>query len=104
MIKVTVLYPAQPGCKFDMSYYCEKHIPMVKRMLGSACTRTAAEQGISGADPDSTAPFVAMGHLYFDSVEQFHAAFDPHAEAILADVANYTDTTPVFQISDVKID
>jgi uncharacterized protein (TIGR02118 family) len=44
-----------------------------------------------------------MGHLYFDSVEAFQAAFGPHAPAIMADIPNYTDIQPVIQISEVKM-
>jgi uncharacterized protein (TIGR02118 family) len=36
-------------------------------------------------------------------VEAFQSAFGPHAEAILADVPNYTNTTPVIQISEVSL-
>lgn len=44
-----------------------------------------------------------MAHLLFDSVEAFQNAFGPNADSILADVPNYTDTEPIFQISDVKV-
>jgi uncharacterized protein (TIGR02118 family) len=44
-----------------------------------------------------------MGHLLFDSVEAFQAAFGPNAQAISADIPNYTDIRPVIQISEVKI-
>ena len=44
-----------------------------------------------------------MGHLYFDSVEAFQAAFGPHAETILADIPNYTNIQPVIQVSEVKM-
>jgi uncharacterized protein (TIGR02118 family) len=44
-----------------------------------------------------------MGHLYFDSVAEFQASFGPHAEAIMADIPNYTNVQPVIQISDVKM-
>ncbi len=36
MIKVSVLYPGGEEIKFDMAYYCEKHIPLVKDCLGTA--------------------------------------------------------------------
>ena len=61
------------------------------------------EQGLSGVEPGSPATYVAMAHLLFDSVEAFQSAFGPHAEAIMADIPNYTDIQPTIQISEVKI-
>jgi uncharacterized protein (TIGR02118 family) len=103
MIKVSVLYPNNEGSKFDMSYYCNKHIPMVREKLGSMCKNVAVEQGFSGATPGSRPAFVAMGHLYFDSAADFRTAFGPHATTIMADIPNYTDIQPTIQISEVKI-
>lgn len=102
MIKVSVLYANEDGKKFDMGYYTSSHIPMVLEKLGSACLRTEGDQGLAGGAPDAPAAFVAMGHLYFDSVEVFQEAFGPHAEAIMADVPNYTDIQPKIQISEIK--
>ena len=103
MIKVSVLYPNEEGKKFDMDYYCNSHIPMVQEKLGAACKGAAIDQGLGGVEPGSPAAYVAMCHLLFDSVEAFQSAFGPHAEAIMADVPNYTDIQPVFQISEVKM-
>jgi uncharacterized protein (TIGR02118 family) len=44
-------------------------------------------------------PFVATGHLYFESKTEFQTAFSPHAEAIMADIPNYTDIAPTIQIT-----
>jgi uncharacterized protein (TIGR02118 family) len=33
----------------------------------------------------------------------FQAGFGPHAKEIVADIPNYTDQTPVIQISDVVV-
>jgi uncharacterized protein (TIGR02118 family) len=103
MIKVSVFYPNNEGCKFDMDYYCNSHIPMVQEKLGEALKGVAVEQGLGGAEPGSQATYVAMGHLLFDSVEAFQDAFGPHAEAIMGDIPNYTDVQPTIQISEVKI-
>jgi len=103
VIKVSVLYPNTTGCKFDMSYYVDKHMPMVRNKLGPACKGVAVEQGIAGGAPGSPATYVAMGHLYFDSTDAFQAAFAPHAQAILADIPNYTNTQPTIQISEIKL-
>lgn len=103
MIKISVLYPNDEEKRFDMEYYCNKHIPMVREKLGNQCKDVAVEQGLGGAEPGSRPSYVAMGHLYFDSVEAFQAAFGPHAEAIMGDIPNYTDIKPTIQISEVKI-
>jgi uncharacterized protein (TIGR02118 family) len=103
VIKVSVLYPNTPGCKFDMGYYLAKHMPMVQQKLGAACKRMAVEEGIAGGAPGAPATYAAMGHLYFDSTDAFQAAFAPHAQAILADIPNYTNVQPTIQISDVKL-
>jgi uncharacterized protein (TIGR02118 family) len=103
MIKVSVFYPHSNGSPFDIAYYVEKHMPMVRRLVGAACKGAAVEQGIGGVAPGTPPSFVAMGHMYFESVESFQAAFGPHAEAIMADVANYTKIQPTIQISEVKL-
>ena len=103
MIKVSVLYPNSDEAKFDTEYYCNNHMQMVKGKLGSACKEIAVESGICGADPKSSAPYLAMGHLYFDSVDDFQKSFGPHAEHIMGDIPNYTNIEPVIQISEVLI-
>lgn len=103
MIKVSVLYGYSADCRFDMKYYCERHMPLVQQKLGSACKSIAVEQGIAGGGPGSPPEFVAMGHLYFESVEAFQYAFGPHAAEIMADIPNYTLIQPVIQISEVKM-
>ena len=60
MIKVSVLYPNQPGRSFDMDYYVGKHIPMGKRLLGDACKGSAVEQGLAGGALGAPATYAAM--------------------------------------------
>jgi uncharacterized protein (TIGR02118 family) len=101
VIKISVFYPYGEGKKFEMGYYCNKHIPMVKELLGASCRGTSVEQGLAGGEPGSKPTYCAMGHLYFDSVEAFQAAFGPHSSAIMGDLPNFTDIQPTLQISEV---
>jgi uncharacterized protein (TIGR02118 family) len=103
MIKVSVMYKNSEGCRFDMDYYCKRHVPMLRDKLGETCQGIAVDQGMAGETPDSAPTYVAMIHLFFESVEAFQNAFGPQAEAILADVPNYTDAEMVVQISQVLI-
>ncbi|MCU1717411.1 EthD family reductase [Pseudomonas sp. 5P_3.1_Bac2] len=103
MIKVSVLYPYQPGVRLDLQYYCERHMAIVRECLGEALQGIAVESGLTGATPGSTPAYVTMGHLYFASVEAFQQAFAPHAERIMADLPNFTDSQPTIQISDIVL-
>ena len=102
MIRVSVFYPNSQGSRFDMQYYASKHMPMVQQKLGAALKRMEIDQGIAGGAPNSPPPYSAACHLFFDSVEAFQTAFGPHANTILADIPNYTNTQPTIQISEVK--
>jgi len=103
MIKVSVLYPNQEGKSFDMDYYCNKHIPMVAKLLGDAVKGASVEQGLGGGAPGDPASFIAMGNLYFDTMESFQNSFGPNAAQIMEDIPNYTNIAPVIQVSKVMI-
>ena len=94
MIKVSIMYPYSEGADFDMAYYCEKHMPMVRQRMGSACKGVEVEQGIGGEKPGTPPAYIAMGHIYCETVEAFSAAFGPHAAEFKADKANYTKIDP----------
>jgi uncharacterized protein (TIGR02118 family) len=101
MIKVSVFYPNEEGKKFDMAYYCSKHIPLCQEKFG--CRQVVVDQGLAGGAPGTSPTYVAMGHLYFDSLEALQTAFAAHAAEIMADIPNYTDISPVMQISEIKM-
>ena len=103
MIKVSVLYPGGKGNTFNMDYYLATHKGDVSRLSGAALKRVEVEEGIGGLMPGSAPTYLAMGHLFFESVQIFQAAFRPHAAEITGDIPNYTNTQPTIQISDVKL-
>jgi uncharacterized protein (TIGR02118 family) len=103
MVKVSVMYPNGAGAKFDMAYYLSSHMPMVRQKLGAALKGMAVEEGLGGPQPGTPATYLAMGHLVFDSVDAFGAAFTAHAQSIMADIPNYTNTQPVIQVSQIKM-
>lgn len=103
MVKVSVLYPNRKNTRFDIEYYCKRHMPLVQRLVGAALKGVSVEHGICGQAPGTPAPYVALGHLLFDSVEAFQASFGPHAQEIMADIPKYTNAEPTIQISEVKL-
>ena len=103
MIKVGVFYPYKEGSRFDMKYYLEKHLPMVRQKLGGAVKSMGVEQGIAGGTPGAPITYQVIAHMICESVEAFQSAFGPQAATIMADVPNYTDLQPIVQISEVKM-
>lgn len=103
MIKVTALYPNTEASKFDIEYYCKRHMPMVRDLLGTALKRIEVEQGVTDGNPESQASHVAAGHMYFESLEAFKDAFAPHAQEIRGDISNYTDIQPQILISEIVL-
>jgi uncharacterized protein (TIGR02118 family) len=93
MIRLSVFYPSTEGATFDHDYYRESHVPL--------CVRT---WGLAGAEIDRglDGPYVAAVHLQFESLDALQQAMaNEGTGAIMADVANYTNITPVLQTSEV---
>ena len=103
MIKVSILYPYEEGKTFDMDYYCSSHMPMVQRLLGDACKKVEVEQGLAGTIPGSPPTYLAMGHIFFDNLEELTSSLSKHSNTFMADVPNFTNATLVGQISEVKM-
>ena len=103
MIKVSVMYPNTPGARFNHEYYRDKHMPPGEDSDGRQLQVLHGRQGTGRRNPGSPATYVGMCHIFCDSVEAFQAGFGPHAQEIMDDIPNYTDLSPVIQISEVIV-
>ena len=93
MIRLSVLYPDGEGATFDHEYYRDKHVPLVLRAWKLESGQI--DKGVDG-------PYVAAVHLMFDSMDALQAAMASELTGeVMADVANYTNITPVLQTSEV---
>ena len=104
MIRVSVMYPNTPGARFNHEYYRDKHMPLLKKRMGDSCLYYSVDKGLAGGAPGAPATYIGMCHFFCDSVESFQAGFGPHAQEIMGDIPNYTDLTPVVQISEVVVE
>lgn len=92
MIRLSVHYPKTDGAKFDHDYYRDKHVPLACSTWGVSAE---TDKGIDG-------PYEASVHFKFDSLDAVAAAMaSPDTGAVLMDVANYTDITPLMQTSEI---
>lgn len=92
MIRVSVFYPSGDDTTFDHEYYKNTHVPMC----------TAAWNVGAEIDKGTSGPYVAAVHFFFESMDAMQAAMgSPDTAKIMADVPNYTNQTPVMQISEI---
>jgi len=103
MITVNVLYKNSDSIKFNMNYYLDTHIPLIRKLLGGALKDVLVQQGSGGAAPGTPPEYAVITVLRFESMPAFQAAFLPHAPAITADIANFTNVEPTIQFSDVRL-
>ena len=101
LVKVSVMYPFAEGKTFNMEYYEAKHMPMVAKFLGSNLVKYTIEKGVASGIPNQPLPYMAIGTFYVKSLSDYQAAIGPNRDAIRADFANYTNTTPVILVSEV---
>jgi len=101
MYRVSIMYPNQKGARFDISYYKTTHMDLVKKLLQPfGLIKADVERGISGGG-DQPAPYVCIGNLYFDSQDGYDRGIAEAGAILRGDIANFTDTKPIRQISEI---
>jgi len=105
MFNISSIYPKKEGYSFDFDYYLNTHMPLSIELLSKAkgFHGVSVERGIDIDEPKMESSYIAMCHYYFDTLENFMAAFMPHAEKLQSDIANYTNIEPTIQINQVAI-
>lgn len=101
MVKITLLYANGADKSFDMDYYQNTHMPLVARLLGDSLKQYKIDQGIAGRTPEDSIPYLAIGYLYFDTLEAYQTAFGPKAAEIVGDIPNFTNIQPTVQVSKI---
>ena len=104
MIKVSVMYPNSSTARFDHDYYREKHLPLIKRRMGAALKYYAIDKGLSAGTAETPPTYVGACHLMCDSLDAYTSAYGPYAQEIAGDIRNFTNVTPMKQISEVVVE
>ena len=99
MLRCTVLYPNKDGAKFDFDYYLKTHIPLANEVLGG---RFEVSKGLPG--PDGKGPaFLCVAIIKVASPADFAERNKKRGAELGADVANYTNVTPIIQMEEILV-
>ncbi|MDX1621218.1 MAG: EthD family reductase [Nitriliruptorales bacterium] len=102
MIRLTVIYPAADGERFDWDYYLSNHVELVEDKFGKWLKRAEVGKGVAGV-PKGDATYTCVTNLYFDSRDDMMAAFKNAGMAIPEDIPNFTDITPIQQVEELLV-
>ena len=101
MFKISVMYPNTEGARFDYEYYTSTHIRLVEENLRPfGMVKIEVDKGISGGS-DLPAPYICIGHLYFETPDGYEKGINEKGTIFRGDISNFTDITPVRQISEL---
>ena len=102
MIRLSVLYPATAGSRFDWEYYLGQHVDLVNRLLPPlGLVKLEIDHGLGGFPPGAPPPFLAVGHLFLQTMSDLQTALGATAAELVADQKKYTDVQSVILISEV---
>ena len=101
MYKVGIMYPNQEGAGFDFEYYCNTHMKLVEEHLKKfGLVKTGVDKGVSGGGQEP-APYICIGYLYFETLDGYDRGIAEVGSILRGDLPNFTDITPIRQISEV---
>lgn len=98
MIRVMILYPRVQGKKFDMEYYRNNHIPLLKERLEPL--KMEVESGLATMGMES--PYLMVTHLTFKSIQHLAGKYFFNAHDLNEDQDKFTDLKPVFQVGEIE--
>src|SRR2546425_8337694 len=75
---------------------------LVRERWGSmGLVKVEVDRGVGGGAPGTPAPYAAVGHVFFRSLDDFQKASKAHGKELFADVPNFTTIAPQVQISEI---
>jgi uncharacterized protein (TIGR02118 family) len=84
------------GGKFNFDYYKTQHMGLVHKLLDSfGLIQSEVNRGVGDS------PYAAVGHMVFNTVEDMQKGLQAHDPELAADLVNFTDIQPQFQISEI---
>jgi uncharacterized protein (TIGR02118 family) len=97
---ITVLYPAKGNEAFDFDFYFNRHIPLIKDILGNSLHRIEVRRGQSAQD-GGTPTYVAVISIWIADWEAYEKAMAARAQELIDEVPLFTKVMPIIQTDEV---
>ena len=101
MVRVTAFYAHSEDAQFDWNYYVNKHLPLVRELLGSKLLGMEVDRGLHGVAAGLPPMYIAMARLDFESQDVLQQLMLNVVPKIVADIPNYTSVALQVQVSEL---
>jgi uncharacterized protein (TIGR02118 family) len=103
VIRVLIQYPAAPDIRFDLAYYRDVHVPLVKRiMMSLGMLKGEWDEVLTHPASGGVAKYNVVSVQYWESLQAMEKAYaSPETVPVAADVKKFYSGTPVRIISSV---
>ena len=102
MIRIAAVYPRVEGKKFDIDYYIQHHLPVVRQKFTPfGLKKIEVDRGVQKPG-GGVSPFFAIGYLYFDTLESFQKCYAAVGKEVVDNIPVYTDVKPMIQVGELE--
>lgn len=103
MIRVLIQYPAASDIRFDLAYYRDVHVPLVKRVMMSLGMLKGEWDEVVAHPASGGAKYNVVSVQYWESLQAMEKAYAaPETVPVAEDVKKFYSGTPVRIISNVN--
>jgi uncharacterized protein (TIGR02118 family) len=95
-VVVTISYPAAPDAVFDLEYYTNSHLPFVESKYKPHGLKSWYVTKFGEGQP-----YTYQFTMFFETMEGYAAASAQSREAVVADIAKFSNKTPVRTVSQI---
>ena len=98
---INILYPAKDNDAFDFKFYLDRHVPLIKDILGASLHRLEVRKGASAQDGSSAPTYTCVISIWIADWPAYEKALAARASELIAEVPLFTKVMPMIQIDEV---
>lgn len=99
---LTVLYPHDPGDRFDHEYYRDHHMTSLIKLFGhEAINRMEIRKGLFSPDGNNPPLYACTANIYVGDEQAFAAAAGRNHQRIVDDIPRFTSVAPISVMTEI---
>lgn len=98
---INILYPAKDNDGFDFKFYLDRHVPLIKDILGKSLHRIEVRKGASDQHGTGAPNYTCVISIWIADWPAYEKALAARAPELIAEVPLFTKVMPQIQTDEV---